>query len=37
MSPEDFQILRVHDGLIDPTLLSDVRFAGLRSGITIAV
>ena len=36
VAPEDFRTL-ASDGLVDPTLLSDVRQAGLRCRITITV
>ena len=35
VAPEDFRTLYASDGLVDPTLLSDVRQAGLRCRITI--
>ena len=37
VAPEDFRTLYARDGLVDPTLLSDVRQAGLRCRITITV
>ena len=37
VASQDFRIMRARDGLGDPTFLSDVRQAGLRSGIIIAV
>ncbi len=37
VAPEDFRTLYASDGLVDPTLLSDVRQAGLRCRITITV
>ena len=36
VASQGFRIMHARDGLSDPTFLSDVRQAGLRSGITIA-
>lgn len=35
--PGDLKIIAIRDGLIDPTFLSDVRRAGMRSGIKITL
>ncbi len=35
--PGDFRVAAVRDGRLDPSLLSDVREAGRRAGITIVV
>ncbi len=37
VAPRDFDILEARDGMVDESFLSDVRLAGRRSGITIAV
>ena len=37
VAPRDFDVVRVRDGALDAGLLSDVRLAGRRIGITITV
>ena len=36
-APEDFDVVETRDGMADVSFLSDVRMAGQRSGISIAV
>lgn len=37
VASKDFQIIHARDGLVDPGFLADVRRAGRRSGISIAI